>query len=358
MTVNIRKEEEAVMKNKAMAYCLSLALAAVMLLGAQVAHAKYTKDKPLVLNFNTVVKSAGAPGSATQQVFKQDLEKLTEGRVKVKYFYNWSLANNTEAVIGGLQTQSFQVSDWGLGSFAEYTKAFLPLDVPYLVAGDKVAHEVVRGEVSRMMGDRLKQDTGIRMVMTTFLGFRHITNSKRPIITPDDMKGLKIRTQNNPLHLAGFKALGALPMPMAFSELFTSLQQGVVDGQENPLYHIYTAKLYEVQKYLSLTSHLCTLGAFVMNDEYYQSLPEDIRQAIDQAAKASQEAGIQEIVDGEKIWLKEMSSKIEVNKLSDEQIMAFQNTIKPHWPEMAKTMGVDYFNAIQAKIEGIQKKMK
>ena len=347
------------MRSKVMACCLSLALAAVMLLGLQTAQAAApTKEKPLILRFNTVVKSVGAAGSATQRVFKEELEKLTDRRVKVQFFYGWSLANNTEAVIGGLQTQGFQISDWGVGSFAEYSKAFLPLDVPYLVAGEKVAHEVVRGEVSRMMGDRLKKDTGIRVVMTTFLGFRHVTNNKRPIVTPDDLKGLKIRTQSNPLHLMGFKIFGASPMPMSFAELFTALQQGVVDGQENPIYNIYAAKLYEVQKYLSLTSHICSLGAFIMSDEFYQNLPKDIQQAIDQAGKASQQAGIQEIVDSEKVWLKDMSSKIKINKLSDEQLLAFQKVIKPHWPEMAKTIGADYFNAVQTKVEDIQKKMK
>jgi tripartite ATP-independent transporter DctP family solute receptor len=190
--------------------------------------------------------------------------------------------------------------------------------------------------------------------MITHLGFRHVTNSKRPITTPADLKGLKIRTQSNPLHLMGFKAFGASPMPLSFAELFTALQQGVMDGQENPIYNIYAIKLYEIQDYLSLTSHLYTGGVMLMNEENYQSLPADIREAIDKAAVAGREACISEITESESIWLKEMEPKIEINKLSHDQILAFQEIAKSQWPKMAKKIGVDYFNAIQKKIETIQ----
>jgi tripartite ATP-independent transporter DctP family solute receptor len=343
------------MKKKGISLVLALMFMSVLFFGVQASQAASpTKGNPLVLRFNTVIKSEGAPGSASQQTFKQELEKLTDGRVKVEFFYGWALANNTEAVIGGLQTNSFQASDWGVGSFAEYSKAFLPLDVPYLIAGEDMGFKVVRGDVGRMMTDRLTKDTGIRALMITCLGFRHVTNSKRPITSPADLKGLKIRTQSNPLHIMGFKAFGASPTPMAFAELFTALQQGVVDGQENPIYNIYAVKLYEVQKYLSLTSHICSLGAFIMSEEYYQSLPEDIRAAIDKAAVDAREAGIQEIVSSEKVWLSEMAPKIQINKLTSEQILAFQKIAKAEWPEMAESIGPDYFNAIQNKIEMIQ----
>jgi tripartite ATP-independent transporter DctP family solute receptor len=208
------------------------------------------------------------------------------------------------------------------------------------------------------MADRFKKDTGIRVLMITYLGFRHITNSKHPIMTPADLKGLKIRTQSNPLHLMGFKAFGASPIPMSFAELFTALQQGVVDGQENPIYNIYAAKLYEVQKYLSLTSHLCSAGAFIMSNDYYQSLPADIRAAIDKAAVAAREACIDEIATSEKAWLSEMEGKIQINDLTDDQILAFQKIAKAEWPKMAETIGTDYFNAVREKIENIQKSQK
>ena len=131
-----------------------------------------------------------------------------------------------------------------------------------------------------------------------------------------------------------------------------------MDGQENPIYNIFAAKLYEVQKYLSLTSHICSLGAYIMSDEYYQSLPKDIQEAIDKAATDAREAGMQEILSSEDMWLQKMSDKIQINTLTDDQILAFQNVAKAEWPKMAKSIGVDYFNAVKDKIEMTQKTMQ
>ena len=346
------------MKKRNLVFIVSLFFSAVLLLGVYSSEAaEPTKEKPIVLRFNTVNRSEGGPGSAAQMSFKKELEKLTDGRAKVEFYYGWTLARSTEAVVGGLQTGSFELSDWNLASFAEYSKAFLPLDVFYLLPSKAVAYEVVRGEVGRMMADRFKRETGIRVVMITDLGFRHITNSKRPITSPDDLKGLKIRTQSNPLHLEGFKAFGASPTPMAFAELFTALQQGVVDGQENPIFMTYIMKLYKVQKYLSLTGHLFSAGAFVMSEEFYKSLPGDIRAAIDKAAITAREAGIEEVAATEKAWLPKMEGEIKVNALSNEQILAFQEIAKTQWPKMAKIIGEDYFNTIRDKIEEIQSRI-
>jgi len=289
-------------------FCLSVLLLFVLatLVGAWPSDATaQTKEKPLVLKFNTVTKNEGAPGSVGQQTFKKELEKLTDGRVKVQFYWNWTLANNTEAVIGGLQTGAFEISDWGSGSVAEYSKAFLPLDVAYLIPSKEVAYEIMRGEVGRIICDRFTKDTGIKVLHIGDLGFRHITNNKRPIFTPADLKGLKIRTQPNPLHLEAFKAFGASPTPMSFAELFTALQQNVVDGQENPIYNILVMKVFEVQKYMSLTHHLWNSGIFIMSDKYYKGLPEDIRTAIDKASVAAREAEVQDHIANEPVWLAE-----------------------------------------------------
>lgn len=311
----------------------------------------------ITLKFNTFVKSADQKGQAGQTTFKRVVEELTDGKVEVKFYYNWALANNTEAVIGGLQMKSFEVSDWNVASFAEYSKAFLPLDAPYLVSSSKVALEILRGEVGKMMSDRFSKETGIRILMLGHNGFRHISNSKKPITKPADLVGMKIRTQSNPLHLMGFKALGASPTPMSFADLFTALQQGVVDGQENPIFITYVTKLYEVQKYYSLTSHLYSCGAFIMGEEYYQSLPADIREAIDKASVAAREAIIEEVVATDAFYLSEIAKKTEVNQLSDVQILEFQKEVKKVWPEMAKIIGEDYFNAIREGIEKIENEM-
>jgi tripartite ATP-independent transporter DctP family solute receptor len=358
MIVNSKKQGRKIMKKKNWITIVSMLCAGAFLFGIFSAQAASpTKENPLVLRFNTVNRSEGAPGSAAQMTFKKEIERLTDGRVKVEFYYGWALARSTDAVIGGLQTGGFELSDWNLASFAEYSKAFLPLDVFYLLPNKAVAYEVIRGEVGQIMVDRFKKETGIRVLMITDLGFRHITNSKRPITSPADLKGLKIRTQSNPLHLQGFKAFGASPTPMSFAELFTALQQGVVDGQENPIFMTYIVKLYKVQKYLSLTGHLFSPGAIVMSNEVYNGLPQDIRAAIDKAAISAREAAITEVAETEKAWLPKMEEEVKVNALSKEQLMAFQKIAKAQWPKMAKIIGEDYFNMIRGKIEEIQAKV-
>jgi TRAP-type C4-dicarboxylate transport system substrate-binding protein len=152
--------------------------------------------------------------------------------------------------------------------------------------------------------------------------------------------------------------LGASPTPMAFAELFTALQQGVVDGQENPIYNIFAMKIYDVQKYMSLTHHMWNAGVFIMSDKYYKSLPEDIRTAIDKASVASREAVMEDIASSEKGWLAEIKKKCQVNELTNDQIAAFQKIAMNEWPKMAATIGTDYFNTIRSKIEAVQKKTK
>jgi TRAP-type C4-dicarboxylate transport system substrate-binding protein len=116
----------------------------------------------------------------------------------------------------------------------------------------------------------------------------------------------------------------------------------------------YQVKLYKVQKYLSLTGHLYSAGAFVMNEEFYRGLPEDIRIAIDKAAVVAREAGIEEVAATEKAWLSEMEAQIQINVLGNDQILAFREIAKADWPNMAKVIGKDYFNTIHDKIEEIQ----
>jgi tripartite ATP-independent transporter DctP family solute receptor len=115
-------------------------------------------------------------------------------------------------------------------------------------------------------------------------GFRNITNKVRPITKPDDLKGLKIRTMESPIHMASFRAMGAAPTPMALGELFTALQQGTVDGQENPLAIINTSKFYEVQKYLSITEHFYAPAPLLIGKAFYDRLDADSQKAIKDAA--------------------------------------------------------------------------
>jgi tripartite ATP-independent transporter DctP family solute receptor len=154
------------------------------------------------------------------------------------------------------------------------------LDIPYLFANGPVAWKVMDGPFGDAMAADILQKTGMRVLAFGETGFRNFTNSKLPIKSPADMKGLKIRVMETPVYVNMVKALGAAPTPIAWSEVYTALQQKVVDGQENPVATIVQAKLNEVQKYLTLDGHSYGVDFFLINDKFYKSLPQETQQII------------------------------------------------------------------------------
>ena len=150
------------------------------------------------------------------------------------------------------------------------------LDLPFLIQSRKHAAIVMDGPI----GDGLRRElegSNLKALATWEIGWRNLTNNRRPVATAADLKGLKIRTTPNPAHLKAFQLLGAIPTPMAFTELFPALETGAVDGQENPVTLILNAKFNEVQKHLSLTRHAFTTGPVVMNKTKFDAMPADIQ---------------------------------------------------------------------------------
>lgn len=281
--------------------------------------------------------------------FKKFFEVLkTElgDKVEIQYFLGGTLGTSTDAILGGLQNESFELTDWPLGSFAELTNAFQPFDVPYLFTSMDNAMELLDGEVGEIMTAKAIADTNLRPLYYAPIGMRQLTNSKNAVKTPDDMKGLKIRVQNNPLHIAGMKALGCSPTPISFGELFTSLQQKVVDGQENPLSTIYDYKFAEVQSYLTITNHLSAVGTLAINEEYYQSLPADIKAAFDKASAAAAAFTLNEVKNAEAEYLLKLKGILEVYEPTEAELKVFQSKAMTAWPQMEETIGVEYFDSI------------
>ncbi len=281
--------------------------------------------------------------------FKKFFEVLkTElgDKVEIQYYLGGTLGTSTDAILGGLQNESFEMTDWPLGSFAELTNAFQPFDVPYLFTSMDNAMDLLGGEVGDIMTEKCLEDTNLRPLYYAPIGMRQLTNSKNAVKTPDDMKGLKIRVQNNPLHIAGMKALGCSPTPISFGELFTSLQQKVVDGQENPLSTIYDYKFAEVQKYLTITNHLSAVGTMAVNEDYYQSLPSDVKAAFDKASAAAAAFTLNEVKNAEAEYLLKLKGILEVYEPSEAELKVFQEKAMTAWPEMEESIGVEYFGSI------------
>jgi len=176
------------------------------------------------------------------------------GAFKVQSFPNSALGGERE-VIEGLQLGSIDLAIVSTGATLNFVPETGVFDLPFLMRDLAQARQVMDGPIGEAMLDRFARH-GLRALAWGEQGFRHLTNNQRPVVTAADARGLKIRTMENPVHIAAFRQLGILPTPMAWPELATALQQGTIDGQENPLSVILSARLDQMQKYLALTGHV------------------------------------------------------------------------------------------------------
>ena len=229
--------------------------------------------------------------------FNDEIVKRTAGRYKLKYFPSGALGGEREMLEAvQLGTQDLVLTSSGpVGNFVPETRIF---DIPFLFRDYDHARKVLDGQIGQ---DILGKFPAKGFVAITWLenGFRHITNSKRAINTPEDAKGLKIRTMENKVHMEAFKAMGALPTPMNMNEVFTALQTGTVDGQENPVPIILANKLYTVQKYLSLTGHVYSPALLITSTDVWGKLSDADKAAFKEAAKVALAANRKKVNDDE-----------------------------------------------------------
>jgi len=297
-----------------------------------------------VLKFGYAVSKDSHYGVGTG-VFCAEIEKNTQGRYKCQEFPNGSLGGERE-MIESVQLGTLDLvttSSGPLGNFVPDVKIF---DIPFLFRDYDHARKVLDGKIGQ---DILKKfdSKGLVGLVWGENGFRHMTNNKHPIRTPADAAGLKMRTMENKVHMEGYKAFGILPTPMAFTELFTALQQGTVDGQENPIPVILAAKFSQVQKYLSLTGHVYSPATIIMNPGVYNKLSADDKKIFQEAAKAGATAMRKRVNDDEARGIALLRKDgVEVTEKVDGE--AFRKAIAPAYQGYAKEFGADKIAAIQA----------
>lgn len=231
------------------------------------------------------IGSESHPTMQAMKTFGDNVAKGSDGKIKVELYPNAQLGGDRE-LCEGVQMGTIQMAIPSTSALAGFDKRIQVLDLPYLFTTREAAFEAVDGELGVKLNEFLAKK-GFYVIGYLENGFRHVTNSKQPITKPEDLKGLKIRTMENPMHLAFFKELGANPTPMSWGELYTALQQGTVDAQENPYAMIDDGKFYEVQKYVSETGHVFSYEILIANKKFMEKLPDDLRTlVIDEAQKA------------------------------------------------------------------------
>lgn len=239
--------------------------------------------------------------------FAELVKAKSNGALEVTVFPNGILGSDP-TMINAVRGGSLDICLTGNPFFTGLAPKLNVLDLPFLFRDRRHVAAVLDGPI----GDGLRKDlegSNLKALSTWEVGWRNLTNSKRPIRTPADIKGLKIRTTPNPAHIKAFQLLGAVPTPMPFTELFTALEMGAVDGQENPVTLILNARFYEVQKHLSLTKHAFTSGPLVTNKASFDALPAAQQAALVEAAVECAKLQRQWNEEAETTSLAELKSK-------------------------------------------------
>ncbi|MCT8832056.1 TRAP transporter substrate-binding protein [Glaesserella parasuis] len=228
-----------------------------------------------------------APRSDTQHTaakkFNDLLKEKSKGEIKLSLFPDSTLGN-AQTMIGAVRGGTIDIEMSGSPNFSGLEPKLNVIDIPFIFKNREHAYAVLDGEIGQGLLKDLEAQ-GLKGLAFWEVGFRSFTNSKHPVKSPEDIKGLKVRTNQNPMYIQAFSLLGANPVPMPLSELYTALETRAVDAQEHPIGIFWSAKLYEVQKYLSLTNHGYTPLIVVMNKAKFDSFSPELQQAILDAAK-------------------------------------------------------------------------
>jgi len=219
------------------------------------------------------------------EYFKKLVEERSNGEIKVNIFPQGQLGGSERELLEGVRMGTIEiVSIAAGGALPSFVPEFQVLGIPYLFQSREQVYAVLDGEVGDELG-ALMLGKGFQNLAFWEVGFRNFTNNIRPIEKPEDIKGLKIRVQESKSWMEFIKMLGGIPTPISFGELYSALQQKVVDGQENPIATIYSMKYYEVQKYLTLDGHTYEAAAIIANPKWFSSLSEEHQKIIKDAAR-------------------------------------------------------------------------
>ena len=325
-----------------LAYTMALGI------GVAVAGAASAQEDPLELKISV----ESAPGSPTQVIlaaFRDALKEEMGEAVDIEYFDSGQLGDE---IVHMEQVRTGQLDVVPIGSDAvQLDPKWAIFDMPFLFPSREKAHEVLDGPIGDELEASMREQADLEVLGLGEVGFRQMTNNVRPIRTPADLEGLKFRVPGSQTRILAFERLGAAPITMNIGELYLALQQGTVDGQENPLSVIRAWSFQEVQDYLSISNHVYTPVTLTMNGRRYDSLTDEQRAAVDRAGRKAVEAVRAYSAQADQELLDEFQDAIEINEID---LAAFQAEAKPIWDEIAQVAGEDFAQKVISAATGGQ----
>ncbi len=318
--------------------------ALVVALAATVSFSAYAQA-PIVIKFSHVVATDTPKGQAAER-FKELAEKATKGRVKVEVYPNSQLYKDKEE-LEALQLGAVQMLAPSLAKFGPLgVKEFEAFDLPYIFPSKTALYNVTEGPIGKGLLQKL-EPKGITGLAYWDNGFK-IMSANKPLHTPADFRGLKMRIQSSKVLEAQMRALGANPQVLAFSEVYQALQTGVVDGTENPPSNMYTQKMHEVQKHLTVSNHGYLGYAVIVNKKFWDGLPADIRASLETAMRdaTTYEKAIAQRDNDLAMDAIKKSGKTTIYPLSVKEQAEWRKALLPVHKEMEGRIGKDLISAI------------
>lgn len=281
------------------------------------------------------------------KTFQEKLEKESDGRLKVELYPNGQLYASDREAIEAVQLGNVEMTIPAVAPLASFNKKFMVFDLPFLFEDNEAAYRALDGELGEQLLAEL-ENNDMKGLVFAENGFRHMSNNNGPIQGIDDLAGLKYRTLENPVHTDTFKAFGANASPFAFGELYTALQQKTYDAMESPISLYYTNKFYEVQDYLTITSHVYAATILLMNNEFYNSLPTDLQELVMEGSEEyrTEQRKIAQEQDVE--FLNNLKEEgMQVNELTADQRNEFREAVKTVYDKYVPEIGEDLVKMAQ-----------
>lgn len=314
--------------------CIIFSLAACASSGSQQSSSSNANDEKIIIKFGHSQNESNNRHKAALK-FKEQVDQKSNGKIEVQIYPGEQLGSE-QAMLQSLTTNSIQVTAVATGLYASYDKNIGVLELPYLFEDFEQAWKVLDGPVGKEIVEPLV-DKGIRVIAYWENGFRHVTNNKGPIEKPSDLSGLKIRTPEIPVSLSVLSAMGSNPIGMAYGELYTALEQNVVDGQENPLSNIYSSKIFEVQKYVSLTGHQYSPLPFAISETFWKTLSPNDQKVIEESAEEAGQLYRDLVVgDDQKLVAELQEEGMEINEVDKKP---FREAVEPVYKEYVSIYG-------------------
>lgn len=280
---------------------------------------------------------------AAAKAWADSVEKATNNAFAIKHFPSSALGGERE-LIEGLQLGTVEAAIVSTGALSNFVSDVGIVDIPFLFRDTQHARAVLDGKFGQDLLAKFQQ-RGLVALAWGEQGFRHLTNSKVSVQNVADLKGLKIRVTENPVHITAFRTLGAAPTPMSWPEVISALQQGTIDGQENPISVLTSSKLWEVQKHLTLTSHVYAPVVLVLSPSFWGSLTDAQKAAFTEGAKAGAQAS-RAFVDDVEAKGVEMAKSNGMQVVENVDAAAFRAALEPAYKQYAKKFGQQTLDAI------------